>query len=141
MGKDLLQSVARALQNADFRPLYNAIADDVHWKSAATMQGFFSFGGEYKGRPDVAQLMSDLATDYTFTAFTPKEIVSSGDVTWGLFWVDLIYKPKGAQASFDFAIRWRLKDGKVVEHQAFIDTAAMFLRQMLPRKPGQGWFD
>jgi len=139
LGEELLRSVARALDNSDLQPLYNAIADDVHWKSASTMKGFFCFGGEYDGRAEVARLMSDLVTDYTITAFRPKEVISSGDVTWGLFWVDLIYKPMRAQVTFDFAIRWRLKDGKVVEHQAFIDTAATFIRQMQLVNPGQGW--
>jgi hypothetical protein len=41
----------------------------------------------------------------------------------------MIYKPTLAQVSFDCAIRWRLKNGKVIEHQAFIDTAAMLVRE------------
>jgi ketosteroid isomerase-like protein len=129
MGQELLKSVARALEKADFEPLYKVISDDVRWKSAATIKGFFRFGGEYKGRTGVAKLISEIGTDYTIRAFTPKEIVSNGDVTWGLFWVDLLYKPAGGQVSFDCAIRWRLSEGKVVEHQAFIDTAAMLVRQ------------
>lgn len=126
----------QAVENANFEPLYKAMSDDVVWKSAATMKGFFRFGGEYKGRKGVEALISELETDYTLRSLTTREVISKGDVTWGLFWVDLFYKPTMAQVCFDFAIRWRLKDGKVVEHQGFIDTAAMLVREqsgLLPR--------
>jgi len=129
MAEDLLRSVARALEKADFEPLYKAVHDDVRWKSAATMKGFFRFGGQYRGRTGVAKLISEIGADYTIRSFTPKEVVSNGDVTWGLFWVDLLYKSAQDQVSFDCAIRWRLRGGKVVEHQAFIDTAAVLVRQ------------
>jgi hypothetical protein len=48
---------------------------------------------------------------------------------WGLFWVDLFYKPTVAQVCFDCAVRWRVTDEKIVERQAFIDTAAVLLRK------------
>ena len=130
-----MKNVMRAVESANFEPLYNAISSDVVWKSAATMKGFFPFGGQYKGRQGVETLISEIETDYTLRSLTPKEVVSKGDVAWGLFWVDLFYKPTLAQVCFDLAIRWRLKDGKVVEHQGFIDTAAMLVREQLGLLP------
>jgi ketosteroid isomerase-like protein len=134
MTRELLKIVAQAFENADFEPLYKAISDDVLWKSSATEKGFFRVGGEYRGRRGVARLIRELETNYTIKAFIPKEIISSGDVTWGLFWVDLIYKPAAplGRVTFDFAIRWQLRDGKIVEHQAFMDTAALLVRQKEP---------
>ena len=134
--EQLLKSVMHAVENANFEPLYSAISDNVVWKSAATMKGMFPFGGQYRGREGVEALISEIEVDYTLRSLTPREIVSRGDVVWGLFWVDLFYKPTLAQVCFDFAIRWRLKDGKVVEHQGFIDTAGMLVREqsgLLPR--------
>jgi len=127
--EQLLRTVVQALQRADFKPLYDAIGDDVVWKSAATMKGFFRFGGQYTGREGIEELIKEVETDYIVRSITPKEIVSRDDVTWGLFWADLFYKPTSSQVCFDWAVRWRTRDGKLVEHQAFIDTAAVLVRE------------
>lgn len=119
----------QAVEQANFEPLYESMSDDVVWKSAATMKGFFRFGGEYKGRKGVETLVSEVETDYVLRSLTTREVISKDDVTWGLFWVDMVYKPTLAQVSFDFVIRWRIQDGKVVEHQGFIDTAALLLHE------------
>jgi len=42
------------------------------------------------------------------------------------------YEPKGKAAesrtlAFEMAIRWRLKDGKIIEHQGFFDTASLLI--------------
>lgn len=134
-GEQLLKSVLRAVENANFEPLYQAMSDDVVWKSAATMKGVFRFGGRYRGQKGVETLISEIETDYTLRSLTPREVISRGDVTWGLFWVDLLYKPTLAQVCFDFAIRWRLRDGKVVEHQGFMDTATMLIGERLGLLP------
>jgi len=124
------------VEKANFEPLYKAMSDDVVWKSAATLKGLFRFGGQYSGKKGVERLISELETDYTLKSLTTREVISKGDVTWGLFWVDLFYKPTLAQVCFDFAIRWRVQDGKVVEHQGFMDTAAMLVHEQSGLLPG-----
>jgi ketosteroid isomerase-like protein len=52
--------------------------------------------------------------------------------------VGLCYDAKGTpgQATnikLDMAIRWRIKDGKIIEHQAFFDTAHLVVQQALSR--------
>ena len=64
----------------------------------------------------------------------PKEVLAEGDVVWGLFDVGLRYDAKGRASEainvqLDMAIRWRLRDGKIIEHQAFFDTAQLLLQQ------------
>src|SRR5579862_6328067 len=129
MSENLLESVVRALNRADLEPLHNALSDQIVWKSAATMKGMFRFGGQYEGPAGVEELIREFEKDYMIRSVRPKEIISHRDVTWGLFWAEFIYKPTFAQLSFDWVIRWRLKDGKVIEHQAFMDTAAALVRQ------------
>jgi hypothetical protein len=72
--------------------------------------------------------------DYTFHRFVPREIVAKGDIVWGLFDADIGYNPKrgkdpAKQVSLEIAIRWKLKDGKIIEHQAFFDTASLLTQQ------------
>jgi len=134
--EELVRIVGQALESADFEPLLNALSDDIVWKSAATMKGFLRIGGQYTGRQGVEQWKSEFETDYAVRSITPKEVVVKEDVMWGLFWVDLLYRPTLAQVCFDCAVRWRLKNEKIVDHQAFIDTAAVLIHEqsgLLPR--------
>ena len=127
--EDLVTTVMRALEKANFQPLFLALSDDVVWKSAATVKGLFRFGGTYTGRDGVETWKREFEHDYTVRAIIPREIISKDDVLWSLFRVDLFYKPTWAQICFDCAMRWRLKDGKIVERQAFVDTATALIRE------------
>jgi ketosteroid isomerase-like protein len=133
--EDLMRDVTRAFAQSDLAPLLNALHDDVVWKSASRMPGGpFSFQGDYKSRAGVLELLSKLARDYTFHHMTPKEIVGGKDTVWGLFDVGLCFDPKGKRTpsppvNLEMAFHWRLKDGKIIEHQAFFDTAWLAERQ------------
>jgi ketosteroid isomerase-like protein len=136
--EELMRTVVAAFEKSDLKPLYDALHDDVVWKSASKHDGLFSFAGEYKSRPGVIEVLSNISKDYTFHHMKPKEVVAARDVVWGLFDVGLCYDAKGTSAQatnikLDMAIRWRIKDGKIMEHQAFFDTAHLVVQQALSR--------
>jgi ketosteroid isomerase-like protein len=134
-GEQLMRSVVAAFEKSDLRPLVAVLHDDVLWKSAsAEMGGPFSFSGEYKQKKGVVEVLSQISKDYTFHRMTPKQIVSNGDTVWGLFDVSLRHDPKGRSAHsapvrLDMAIRWLIKDGMIIEHQSFFDTAHLLMHQ------------
>jgi ketosteroid isomerase-like protein len=132
--EDLMRRVTAAFAQSDLGPLMNALHDDVVWKSASRHPGPFSFQGDYRNRAGVVEVLSNIAKDYTFHHMTPKEITGGKDVVWGLFDVGLHYDARGKGAlgepvQLEIAIHWRLKDGKIIEHQAFFDTAYLAMRQ------------
>src|SRR5205823_1526206 len=101
---------------------------------ASKQKEVFRFGGEHKGRAEVMDVLSKISMDYTFRRLAPKEILASGDIVWGLFDATLSFDPKGQSVpsnsvNLEMAIHWRLKDGKIIEHQAFFDTAALLIEQ------------
>lgn len=133
-GAKLMRSVVAAFEKSDVQPLLNALHEDVVWKSASREGGPFSFKGDYRNRAGVLEVQSNISKDYTFHHMTPREIVEAGDVVWGLFDVGLRYDAKGrstgaTDVELEMAIRWKLKDGKIIEHQAFFDTAHLLMRQ------------
>ena len=133
-GADLMRRVAAGFEKSNLQPLLDAMHEDIVWKTASKQEGVFRFGGEYKGRPGVLDVLSKISLDYTFQRLTPKEILANGDVVWGLFDAALSFDPKGQSVpsnsvNLDMAIHWRLKDGKIIEHQAFFDTAALLMQQ------------
>jgi ketosteroid isomerase-like protein len=133
-GEELMRTIVAAFEQSDLQPLLNALHDDVVWKSASKHEGPFSFKGEYRNRAGVREVLANISKDYTFQHMRPKEVIAAGDVVWGYFDVSLRYDAKGRAIApklvqLDIAIRWRLKNGKIIEHQAFFDTAHLMLLQ------------
>ncbi len=133
-GKELMRTVVAAFAQSDLKPLLDALHEDVVWKSASRHEGLFSFHGEYRSRAGVREVLSNISKDYTFYHMTLKDVVAEGNVVWGYFDVGLSYDAKGKgvkpiDVQLDIAIRWRLKDDKIIEHQAFFDTAHLLLEQ------------
>lgn len=129
-----MRTIVAAFGQSDLRPLMDALHEDVVWRSASRHEGPFSFSGDYRNRAGVLEVLSHISRDYTVHHMKPKDVTASGDVVWGLFDVDLRFDPKGKNANtaiiqLDIAIRWQLKDGKIIEHQAFFDTARLLMLQ------------
>jgi ketosteroid isomerase-like protein len=130
----LMKMVIEAWGQADVNPAYEIIDENIIWKSASTHKnGQFSFGGVYTGKTEVIAHLSKLSTNYFFQRYAAKEIISKGDIVWGLFDTYGSYIPSGSRErkaiNFETAFRWRVRDGKVVEVQTFFDTAALLAQQ------------
>jgi ketosteroid isomerase-like protein len=139
-GADLMRRVTAAFAESDLQPLFDAIHEDVVWKSASQQGGIFRFGGQYTNRAGLLLILGNLSKTYTFYRCDPKEIIASGQTVWGIFDVGLHFDQKGSgepkkHVALEMAIRWRLKDGKIIEHQAFFDTASLLVQQGVPPLP------
>jgi ketosteroid isomerase-like protein len=133
-GVSLMRRIAAAFAVSDLQPLYDAMHEDIVWKSASGLEGLFRFNGAYEKRAGILLVLGNLSKAYTFYRFNPKEIIASGETVWGIFDVGLHFDPKGVSepkkhVALEMAIRWRLKDGKIIEHQAFFDTASLLVQQ------------
>src|SRR5258706_896923 len=123
-GAGLMRSVIAGFEQSDLRPLYAALHEEVVWKSASKHKGVMPVEGEYKGRTGVLDVLSKISLNFTFNHFLAKEILASGDTVWGHFDVEFLFDAKGKMiapipVNLEMAIRWRLKDGKIIEHQMY----------------------
>jgi ketosteroid isomerase-like protein len=139
-GAELMRKVAAGFEKSDLQPLLDAIHEDIVWKTATNHEGLLRISGEYKNRPGVLEVLSKISMDYTFHHLKPIEILAGGDVVWGHFDAGLSFDPKGKAGAartinLEMAIRWRLKDGKIIEHQAFWDTASLLIQQGAMERP------
>jgi ketosteroid isomerase-like protein len=128
--EELMRVVTAAFEAGDLRPLLSAVHKDIVWKAASPRTNLFRFGGVHQKREGVLDVTAQIAMDYVFRRFKPREILARGDVVWGLFDVEADFefqsgKPGPKPVRLEIAIRWRLKDGKIIEHQAFFDTASL----------------
>ena len=133
--EELMRRVSAAFEKGDLQPLLDSLHPDVVWKAAATQAGLFLFRRPISSTGWGARChLADRHELHTFQSFKPREIVAKGDVAWGLFDASIAYKPLDGKdmpkgVDIEIAIRWRLKDGKIIEHQAFFDTASLLIQQ------------
>lgn len=139
---ELMKRAVEAWGEADHRLVFEILDEQVIWRSAATFRGnLFRFGEIYRGRDAVIAHLSKLSTAYFFTNCTTKEIVSTGEVAWGLFDISGNYLPEGRDRQarplrFDCAMRWRFGSEKLLDAQTFFDTVALLAQQgELPHAP------
>ena len=134
-GEELMRTLVAAWEKSDLQPLMAALHEDVVWKSGSRHPGGpFSFEGDYTNRSGILEVISNISKDYTFHRMTPVEITEGRDIVWGLFNVSLSYDAKGRGVpakliNIEWVLRWRIKDGKIIEHQAFFDTAYLLTQQ------------
>ena len=131
-----MKTVLEAWGQADLGPAHRALDDNIVWKSASSCEGgTFRFGGVYRGRKSVETLLATLSTAYFFRRYSAKEIISKGEIVWGLFDVCGSYVSPGSPIlnrrpiEMESAFRWRIRDGKILEAQSFFDTAALLVQQ------------
>jgi ketosteroid isomerase-like protein len=126
--KNLMLSVVRAFCKGDLEPLFAALSEDVVWKASAPRE-FFRFGGTHTGINGMKEYTALLFSRYSFARFEPKHIVSQGDSIHGVFAAEAMHLPTNKAVKSDISIRWTIKDGKIVEHQGFFDTAGVLMQQ------------
>lgn len=127
----LMRSVIQGLERGDTRPLLDALDDEVVWTTGAKQKGFFPFGGMYKGRLGVEEMLSDFSKRFRYRRITPCEVTSNGDTLWAIFDIELestetssiLRSPR--VISTEIAIHWRLRNNKILEHRGFFDTATL----------------
>jgi ketosteroid isomerase-like protein len=139
-GADLMRKVAAGLEKADLQPLLEAIHEDIVWKSATKHEGLFRISGEHKGRAGVLTVLANISMNFKVHQFKPKDVIAHQDIVWGHFDVATTFDPKSKgypekAINMEIAFRWRIKDGKVIEHQSYFDTASLLIQQGLLVRP------
>jgi len=126
----LMCAVLNALADGRAQPLLDAVHEDVSWTMSVAQKGFFPFGGTYSGKAGVEQVLAGLSKRYRFRRFEPQELVSCEEIVWGLFDVQMEHveehQPPPRTFTTEMAIRWRVRDKRILEHHTFVDTLSFF---------------
>ena len=131
-----MKSCMEAWGLADAGPVTAALHDDVVWISAnAQWDDRLCSGGVYRGRALAIAQLSKLSTAYFIKTCTAKEVVSKGEIVWGIFQMTGTYAPVSRpdtvpkSVNWELAMRWRVRDGKILDAQAFFDTQGLLLQE------------
>jgi len=101
------------------RNLVNHAADTITWTEAKG----FPYGGTYNGMAAIVQnVFNRLATEWINYTFTPEGYVTEGDkvVAYGTY--SGINKQTGKPFEARVAHLWKLKDGKIIAFEQFVDS-------------------
>ncbi len=119
---DVVQRSYEAFGRGDIPALLDLLTDDVEW----TLQGpsRITFAGPHRGREGVAEFFSLLEETIEFQQFEPREFVAQGDTVVVVGYERNLIKPTGRTFEQEWAHVYTLRDGKIIKHRSFEDTAA-----------------
>jgi len=101
------------------RNLAKYVAEDITWTEAKG----FPYAGTYVGLENVTQnVFSRLGSEWIDYKFTPEDYVASEDkvVAYGTY--TGTYKLTGKPFEARVAHIWKLKDGKIINFEQFVDS-------------------
>lgn len=101
------------------RNLAKHVAEDITWTEAKG----FPYAGTYVGLENVTQnVFSRLGSEWINYKFTPEDYIASDDkvVAYGTY--SGIYKLTNKPFEARVAHIWKLKDGKIVNFEQFVDS-------------------
>jgi ketosteroid isomerase-like protein len=119
---ELVQGIYEAFRGGDFDSVSRALDPEIEWIEPE-LEGLL-YGGVHRGVEAVAKdVFALIPQTWEMVALQPEEWIDGGDtvVVIGQFNA----RAKGRQeASWRFAHVWKLRDGKVVRVEPFVDTLA-----------------
>ncbi len=101
------------------RNLARYVAEDITWTEAKG----FPYAGTYVGLENVTQnVFSRLGSEWIDYKFTPEDYIASEDkvVAYGTY--TGTYKLTGKPFEARVAHIWKLKDGKIINFEQFVDS-------------------
>lgn len=123
---ELVQRVTEAFESSDFGPLLEHLDENVVWKAAQQRSpSALRSTGIYRGRSGVLQVTSEILMTVTFAQLRPTEIVSEGEIVWGLFDTVVMPRTGSARIVYETAIRFRIRNQRFIEISSYFDTAGL----------------
>ena len=101
------------------RNLARYVAEDITWTEAKG----FPYAGTYVGLENVTQnVFSRLGSEWIDYKFTPEDYIASENKVVGYGTYTGTYKITGKYFEARVAHIWKLKDGKIINFEQFVDS-------------------
>ncbi len=119
--KQLVQSLYDAFGRGDIPFILGHIAPECRWQAPGIG---IPNAGTYTGPDGVAQFFQRLAATENVTRFEVREYFESGNSVVALGVEECTVIANGKQAYTEWAMLFRVENGKVTEWRSFYDTSA-----------------
>ncbi len=111
-----------AFGRGDIAAVLDRLTDDVEWIEPGSKD--IPFAGRHRGREAVSRYFSTLAASLEFETFEPREFIAQGDVVVVLGRETSRTRTTGRAMTTEWAMVFRMRNGKVARFQDFQDTEA-----------------
>ncbi|MBL8215453.1 MAG: nuclear transport factor 2 family protein [Bryobacterales bacterium] len=118
---ELIQDLYAAFGRGDTGYILEHLSDDCRWVSPG--EGLPN-AGVFEGKAGAAQFFERLAASEDITRFEVREFFVNGDSVVALGHEECRSKLTGRTAQTNFAMLFRVREGKVTNFEGFFDTAA-----------------
>ena len=103
--------------------LVDLLSDDITWELPKLAD--VPFSGVFKGKNGVMEFFQQIAASNDFHEFNITDFIAEGDKVVALGNLKATSKTTGKTATNKWAHFWQLKDGKVIRHYEYVDTATI----------------
>lgn len=121
--KNNVQLIQEAFENfskGNIPGIMESCADDIIWGSYNNPT--VPYAGLFYGKEGVLEFFTNLGSNLNYTAFEPREFISQGDTVIVLGRHAGTVKKTGKSFDHDWAMHFKVKDGKVQKYFAFVDS-------------------
>lgn len=118
---ELIQDLYAAFGRGDIGYILDHLSDDCRWVSPG--DGLPN-AGVFEGKAGAAEFFQKLAASEEITRFEPREFFVNGDSVVALGYEESRSKLTGRTAQTNFAMLFRVREGKVSHFEGFFDTGA-----------------
>ena len=121
---ELVKSLYGAFKRGDLETIFAALDSNIDWFSNAD-PALIPWGGEGKGVAAAKKYFKEIAAHVEIESFMPREIFGSPDFVTVLGHESGRLMPSGGRLDDEWAHIFKIKDGKVVEFRAYVNTHAL----------------
>ncbi len=117
----IVHEIYDAYARRDFECVAARIDDNIQWVIYGPRQ-IFPFTGPRDGKREVLEALAMIAVEYAIESYIPKIVLVDGDRAAVLSEVVFRRRASGRALNFRIANFLRLRGGRVVEFEEFVDT-------------------
>jgi ketosteroid isomerase-like protein len=112
-----------AFVRGDIPAILNMLAPEIDWHVPGPAEA--PYAGRRRTRHDVGRFFSEVARTVEFSAFEPQEFIAQEDRVIALGHYEGRVRATGKTFSAEWAMTWRLRDGKAVAFREYTDTQSL----------------
>ena len=118
---EIVQSGYNNFLQGNIQGIIDLLNDDITWELPSSAE--VPFSGVFSGKKGVLDFFQKIAASNEFHEFNVTDFIADGDKVVALGNLKATSKMTGKTSSNKWAHFWQLKDGKIIHHYEYADTA------------------
>lgn len=118
---EIVQTGYNSFLQGNIQGILDLLNEDITWELPSSAE--VPFSGVFSGKKGVLDFFQQIAANNEFHEFKVTDFIADGDKVVALGSLKATSKTTGKTSSNKWAHVWQLKDGKVICHYEYADTA------------------